>query len=333
MTKEISISGWTMLKSTCPVCHTDHLHGRDSTNKSLVLCGNMDIGAIHTVTSGNPPMASYIHRVNWSNVRHQIAANLDKLHAECVAAASDSLIEEFAEMMNVSPDIAKSFGVGWRPHGITTVPTGSFSVPLFSANWKVAGIWFVAKDDNKRNGFLPSESARSGFFGNVSDHWLKPPTDEISGALTLLFPRGLRSALAAAQCGFNCIGRPSAKWHNEEILSLARRRWLDLVIVPDSEGGWKAGPDATQRLLGWEAAMSLAKSLVDEGELTRPPNAVRMMMLPQRFDSLHSLASEMESATEAIMQLVATAKRCDGAFLTGMRQRMDVESQRRSRHV
>jgi hypothetical protein len=301
----------------CPACrtHCGYLIGEDS-KKDLVVCRNAEhnhVGALQTLLNG----AGWVYRKG-DKLAAVDGEGVREMHTHCVAAMTNDLLEQFAEEMNVRPEVAKSFGVGYRiSHDVEY-----WSLPMMDANWQIIAVWLVRRSDGQQYPF-PSTSGRRGFFGNLNDHFTHAVPvglyGELSEPLTILCPRDIRSAMAAANAGYSVIGRAkSLGWDNQEIYRMSRKYVLDIVIVPDTVGGWQTSANGNRYLLGWDGALTLAEQLLDcKGPL-------RMMILPKGYDSLHSLLASVDAGTEAIAQLVACAKKIDRGYILSARRRLEL---------
>lgn len=282
-------------------------------------------------------------------------------------ACHEGLRDKVAAELRVDATTLSSFGLGYCSS------TDTFTIPFRDLKtWKMKG-FYVHKVDGIKTILEPKKNDHlSAVFGPIDD----PFVEKRGWPLLVVLPSGLVSSVAAAELGYTSIGRvgPMFNLLDDEfreanviigingvasIIDLMKRRPIDLVIIPDRDGGWRDKTKTVYHpgdrvwinghwethggksveiqepyLTGIETAINLAHCLMEEMPkeaegLPFDPVAesaaigackLRFMKLPPDVDNLHQFIRQ--HGEDAVAEAVAEAKVVTPDLIRMMRAKM-----------
>lgn len=297
-----AINGFTFFpaeSAVCPICREHCGHGRSN---SLIICRRTSAGAIKELVVGEPPLVGYLHRIDQEPKN---GVNFPKMHQRCVEDLTDAKAEEFGEMQNVPLKVIRDFGFGWSAWA------ACYTLPLRNAQWGIVGRMMLR---DGKTAYEPNQAQHSAVIGPVRPDFIYNPFAD-QGPVTIVSSRGIRNVLAAHAAGYVSIGRPSASFQAKELAALAKRHDLEIVIIPDQEGGWVNGAaDGKRHLLGWEGAMRLAADLWESRAFEAHPNRLRFAEFAA-YPSIAAMLADTHAGTEAIAKVISMAQTVSDKWL------------------
>jgi hypothetical protein len=316
----------------CPICNQTGYCAR-SPDGRLIACMNKEAtnSRYTEVFTEHGLQNFHIHRAPGAvnSVRIDMMREADRF----ARAMTPQSLARIADMLKVDPDILTMYGVGHE------VEKDIFTMPVRNLkDWTICAFLLHRASDHRENWLQQPYAARlDGFFVPTINPFIgnKP--------ITVIACRGLVSTLAVASLGFSAIGRTTAAGGFLELLGLMGRCPLDLIVVPDSEGGWVVNrASGVPSLIGWDGALLLCREILgqwnphtDTTFLQDIPAAVKVersqlrLMLPdKKYPSLHAMI-QAGAGEEDVGELVANAVKVDDYYVGELQKKMEAEKKKR----